>query len=76
VSPSLCPEVLHVRSDWQSAFLSNLELQAASPAMAHTSGWPYFEAVGPIPVSLGDCYLAAVVCLLEFLAPRSFVKLS
>ena len=76
VSPSLCPQVVNVRSDWQSAFLSNLELQAASPALAHTSGWPYFSAVGPIPVSLSDCYLAAIVCYLEFLAPRSFLELS
>jgi len=69
VSPALCPDVLYVRSDWQSGFLGNLELQAAAPARSHTSGWPYFPLETPAEISLADCYLAAIVTFLEFLCP-------
>ena len=75
VSPSICPTLLDIRPDWQSAFLVNLELQAAGPALSHTSGWPYFAGTGPLAVTLEDCYLAGIVTFLEFVAHGPFEKL-
>jgi hypothetical protein len=75
VSPSICAEVLSVRGNWQSAFLTNLDLQAAAPALSQTSGWPYFTMVGPLALTLSDCYLAAIVTFLELLVPAPFLRL-
>ena len=75
IIPSICSDILYVRSDWQSAFLSHLELHAAAPALSHTSGWPYFAGAGPIELMPADCYLACVVTFIELLAPVPFKKL-
>jgi hypothetical protein len=75
IIPSICPAVLFVRSDWQSAYLNILELQAAAPAVCHTSGWPYFSGVGPLELTPADCYIACVLTFLQLLAPGSFEKL-
>jgi len=72
VCTSLSPEVLSVRHGWQSGFLNKLEPKAASPAMASTTGWPYYSYDGPYKVTVGDTYVAAVVTFLELIAPATF----
>ena len=76
VCTSICLEVLNVRADWQSGFVSNLELQAEAPAVSYTSGWPYFQSSGPIEVKVEDCYVACIVTYLELLAPVAFSRLT
>ena len=69
---NITPANLCMRKGFVEGYIREPVISPVSPALALTSGYPYYRTQGFEEVSIGDAYTASIMSLLELLNPVVF----